>query len=76
MERMNEHDHNHQSQEGQDHILVHHDHKPYWKRVHHTLIFWVFLFLMLVAIIYYAMTVDFSLAPHRQLKGPEKNRTS
>ena len=52
------------------------DHKPYWKRIHHSWIFWVFLVLMLVGIIYYVMTVDFSLAPHRQLKYQEKNRTS
>lgn len=51
------------------------DHKPYWKRIHHSWIFWVFLFLMLVGIIYYVMTVDFSLVPHRPLKVQEKSRT-
>jgi hypothetical protein len=51
------------------------DHKPYWKRIHHSWIFWVFLFLMFVGIIYYIMTVDFSLVPHRQLKVQEKSRT-
>ena len=70
MERMSEHDHNYQPQEGQDHILVHHDHKPNWKRIHHSWIFWVFLFLMFSGIIYYIMTVDFAFVPHRQLKQP------
>jgi hypothetical protein len=54
----------------------HHNHKPYWKRVHHSWIFWVFLFLMLVGIIYYAMTVDFALAPQKQLKHPSENNST
>jgi len=41
------------------------NHMLYWKRIHHSWIFWVFLFLMFVGILYYAMTVDFSLVPHR-----------
>ena len=65
---MNKHEHNHQQKEGQDHILVPQDHKPYWKRMHHTLIFWVFLFLMLACILYYIVSVDFAFAPHIRLK--------
>ena len=73
---MYENEHNHSKQEGQDHILVHHEHKPYWKRAHHTWSFWIFLFLMLVAIVYYIMSVDFAFAPHKQLKQQsENNRT-
>ena len=49
------------------------DRKPYWKRIHHSWIFLVFLILMLVGIMYYVMTVDFSLVSQRQLKEPEKN---
>jgi len=49
------------------------DYKPYWKRLHHSWFFWIFLFLMLVGIMYYVMTVDFSLVPQRQLKVSEKN---
>jgi len=49
------------------------DRKPYWKQIHHSWIFWVFLILMLVGIMYYVMTVDFSLVSQRQLKEPEKN---
>jgi hypothetical protein len=63
---MNKHEHN--QQEVQDHILVPHDHKPYWKRMHHTWSFWVFLFLMLACILYYIVSVDFAFAPHIPLK--------
>jgi len=63
---MNKHEHN--QQEVQDHILVPHDRKPYWKRMHHTWSFWIFLFLMLVGIIYYIASVDFAFAPHIRLK--------
>lgn len=41
-------------------------HRPYWKRIHHSLIFWIFLLLMMVAIIYYIMTVGFAFAPHQK----------
>jgi hypothetical protein len=59
---MNENDHNH--------------HRPYWKRIHHTWYFWVFLFLMFAGIIYYIMSVDFAFAPRKQLKPrSENNRT-
>jgi hypothetical protein len=74
VERM--YNHNHQSQEVQDHIQVSHDHKPYWDTVHHTLGFWIFLFLMFVGISYYIMSVDFAFAPYRSLKQPlENNKT-
>ena len=49
---MNENDHNH--------------HRPYWKRIHHTWSFWVFLFLMLAAIIYYMLSDNLSLRPRIQ----------
>jgi hypothetical protein len=76
MKTMNKNEHNHPMQEAQDHIVVHHEHKPYWKRINHTWGFWVFLFLMFAAIIYYVMSVDFALAPRKQLRQPsENNRT-
>jgi hypothetical protein len=59
---------NHQQEEGQDYILVHHEHRPYWKRMHHTWSFWIFLFLMLAGITYYIISLNFSLAPQIQLK--------
>jgi hypothetical protein len=65
---MSKNDHNNNPEEGQDYILVHHEHRPYWKRMHHTWSFWIFLFLMLAAITYYIVSVNFSLAPQIQLK--------
>jgi 4-amino-4-deoxy-L-arabinose transferase-like glycosyltransferase len=59
---MNNNNHN---QEWQDSIKDLHKHRFHWKRVHHSWTFWVFLFLMLVGILYYVMTVDFSSVPHR-----------
>jgi hypothetical protein len=44
--------------------------KPYWKGIHRTWGFWIFLFLMFVAIIYYIVSINFSLAPQTQLKQP------
>jgi len=42
------------------------------KRIHHSWIFWVFLFLMLFAIGFYIMSVDFSTVPVKQLKQPQE----
>jgi hypothetical protein len=65
---MTKNEHNHQQEEGQDYILVHHEHRPYWKRIHHTWSFWIFLFLMFAGIIYYIFSISFSLAPQIPLK--------
>lgn len=70
---MNENEHNNHQQEGLNHANGLHDHRPYWKRIHHTWSFWIFLFLMLAAIIYYVMSVDFAFVPHKQLKQPSEN---
>jgi hypothetical protein len=60
---MTENEHNKQTQEGQDFILTQHEHKPYWKRMHHTFSFWIVLFLMFVAIMYYIVSLNFAFAP-------------
>jgi hypothetical protein len=65
---MSKNHHNNNPEEGQDYILVHHEHRPYWKRMHHTWSFWIFLFLMLACITYYIVSVNFSLAPQLQIK--------
>jgi len=70
---MNEKDNNHHSLEGLDHIKNQAVHVPYWKRMHHTWSFWVFVVLMLAAITYYVMSVDFAFAPHQQMKPPAEN---
>jgi hypothetical protein len=55
---------NHQQEEGQDYILIPSEHRSKWKMIHQSWIFWIFLFLMLVGILYYIVSVDFILAPH------------
>lgn len=35
----------------------------HWKRIHHSWIFWIFLFLMGFAIFYYVVSADFAFAP-------------
>jgi flagellar biosynthesis/type III secretory pathway M-ring protein FliF/YscJ len=73
---MNENGHNQYQEETQDHIMPQHDHRPHWKRIHHTWSFWIFLFLMFVAILYYIISIDFAFAPQQQVKQPsENNRT-
>ncbi len=48
-------------------------HRPYWKRIHHTWSFWIFLLLMLVGILYYIISVDFAFAPHGQMMQSSHN---
>ncbi|MCE5339500.1 MAG: hypothetical protein LLF92_00030 [Planctomycetaceae bacterium] len=68
----NEHDLH--RQEEQDHNKKHHDDKPYWKRIHHTWSFWIFLVLMLAAITYYALSDNLSLRPRIQpQQAPSEN---
>jgi len=55
---------NHLQEEGQDYILIPSTHRYNWKMIHQSWYFWIFLFLMLVGIIYYIVSVDFILAPH------------
>jgi len=57
-----------------ENINEHNQHRPYWKRLHHSVGFWIFLFLMFIAIIYYIMTVDFAFAPHQQVEPPAENQ--
>jgi len=47
-----------------------HSHRPRWKRVHHSWIFWVAVFLMLLAMITYIMTGDLFWGLRRQPKLP------
>jgi hypothetical protein len=63
---MNENGQNHHRQEREEHNKEHHNPNPYWKRIHHTWSFWVFLFLMLAAIIYYMLSDNLSLRPRIQ----------
>jgi hypothetical protein len=65
---MNETKHNHEHHGG-------HSHRPRWKRVHHSWIFWVAVFLMLLAMITYVMTGDLSCGLRRQPKQPPPRAT-
>jgi hypothetical protein len=58
---------------GTDHDREHHEghsHRPRWRRVHHSWIFWVAVFLMLLAMITYIMTGDLFWGLRRQAKPP------
>ena len=64
---------NYQQQHVQDNMMMHHDHRSFWKRLQPTLRFWLFLFLMLAGITYYRLAVDFMFAPHAPLKQSFEN---
>jgi hypothetical protein len=71
---MNKNSHKQNLQDTINHSKSHNEHKPYWKRIHHTWSFWVFLILMFAAILYYIKSVDFSLAPHPQPNHQTENK--
>lgn len=60
---MDKNDQNPQLKEVENEISVQQDHPPKGKRLHHTWIFWIGLLLILIAIIYYIMTVNLAFAP-------------
>lgn len=60
---MNENKNNPQLKEVENEISVPHDRKRNWKQFPHSLAFWIFLVLMLAAIIYYIVTLNFAVAP-------------
>jgi hypothetical protein len=70
---MNEYINNRHQNEEQKQNEGQHDHKPYWKRFHHSWGFWLFLFLTFVAVMYYIMSENFAFAPHNQSKQPTEN---
>lgn len=60
---MSDNKQNHQPPEGQDYIKVRTEHQPRLKNIHRSWIFWVFLFLMMVGIMYYIVSLGFLFAP-------------
>jgi flagellar biosynthesis/type III secretory pathway M-ring protein FliF/YscJ len=64
---MSDNKHDQHPPEGQDFIREPKEKIPRWRRLHHSWIFWIFLFLMVVAMLYYIMSVDFILALQRQM---------
>jgi hypothetical protein len=61
---------NHHQHGGPDSDGVHHDHRPYWKRVHRDWRFWIALFAMLAAMIIYVTSDDLALQPRSQPRQP------
>ena len=70
---MSENEHNHNQNEVKEHHKGH-DYKPYWKRAHRSITFWVFVFLMFVGIVYYIISMDFAFAP-RTISKPQTENT-
>jgi Ca2+/H+ antiporter len=70
---MDDKEHRHHQHERQEHNDKHHKDGSYWKGAHRDWRVWAGVILMLVAILYYIMSEDFALAPHKQLKQPSGN---
>ncbi len=60
---MSKNEQNQHKEEIQDHILPEHSNRRRLKRIHHSWIFWIFLFLTFVAIMYYIIIVNLAFAP-------------
>ena len=73
---MNQNENNQHQQEVNDHIHVEHEHRSQWKSVHHSWIFWIFMLLTLAAILYYIFSLNFSLAPQKQLEQSSENSST
>jgi hypothetical protein len=71
---MNENEHKHHRIAKLEQNKVHNN-GPYWKRAHHDWRFWVGLSLCLIAILYYVMSVDFSIRPQQTKQSSENNPT-
>jgi hypothetical protein len=59
---MSESKHSH-GNEGPEHMHVHHDQLPYWKRAHHDWRFWVGLILMCASITIYVLSDNLAFLP-------------
>jgi hypothetical protein len=47
--------------------------QPYWKRLYNSLGLWISLYLMVIALGVYIITVDSAFATHQQIKSQLKN---
>jgi hypothetical protein len=70
---MHESKHNQHQQVAVDGEHVHHEDVAYWRRAHRDWRFWLGLFLMVVAITVFFMSVDLSLVPSSQ---PQPSQSS
>ena len=56
-----------------NHRKVHHEIRPYWKRAHQDWRFWIGFVLMLLAILYYIFSIDFTLSPRPKKEQKENH---
>ena len=67
---MSESKHSHDNHGRLEHVSVHHDHRPYWKRAHRDWRFWVGVILMLAAMSMFVMNRDLPWLPRSQPRQP------
>jgi hypothetical protein len=67
---MSENKRSHRHHGEQDPNGDHESRPPYWRRVHRDWKFWVALSLMLAAMVFYVMSDDLAIRPHRQVQQP------
>jgi hypothetical protein len=53
-------------QHGGAHAAEHPPHGPYWKRMHHSLFFWIAVVFIMAAMIVYVMTNNLALRPGKK----------
>lgn len=57
-------------QHGGAHGAEHPPHGPYWKRMHHSLFFWIAFVFLLAAMMVYVMTNNLSTVPGKKAATP------
>lgn len=57
-------------QHGGAHAAEHSPHGPYWKRMHHSLFFWIAVVFILAAMTVYIMTNNLSVVPGKKASAP------
>ena len=68
MNDMKQSDHFH---EGSEDDVAKKTHHPYWKRAHRDWRIWFAVFVMIVCMIIYAITIDFTMLPRSRPQTPQ-----
>ena len=63
-------DHPKFQQHGGAHGAEHPPHRPYWKRMHHSLFFWIAVVFILAAMVVFIMTNNLSVVPGQRAQDP------
>lgn len=71
---MNVKDLNKHREQGHEHNNIHHGRRSYWIGAKRDWRVWVGVIIMLAAIMYYVMSENFSLAPHRQMMQHQRGK--